>query len=50
MKEKDPFLTRRRITPKQKTLPQIKLSLSNRKAFKIKAFSSKRGNDTEDLE
>jgi len=41
-KEKEPFLRRRRITPKGGTLPQTKLSLCNRKAFNIKTFSSKR--------
>ena len=39
-KENKSFL-RRRITPKWKTLPQIKLSLSKRKALKTKTFSSK---------
>jgi len=33
---------RRRITPKRKTLPQIKPSLFKGKAFKIRTFSSKR--------
>jgi len=38
-KEKKSFLRRRRMTSMWKALPQTKLSLSKRKAFKIKTFS-----------